>query len=198
MKKVYHELFPIPLLYVENFLNTKEIALAKNFVINNLDMCEDTDSIYNGISSYKLSDHFSVLDELQKQFSEWSFIKERLLENLLDFSNYSSIKFEKLQNSWFNIQQKFSILRRHNHVPGSNISGALYIDVSSNSSTITFYDNFNNKNSVFSNKSSKFSFQNYTFIPNEGDLIIFPSYLDHGSDDLNFYEKRTVISFNAA
>ena len=43
---------------------------------------------------------------------------------------------------------------------------------------------------------TEYSSQNVKFMPTVGDLILFPSWLEHGSDKKNQSKERIVLSFN--
>lgn len=99
-----------------------------------------------------------------------------------------------LINTWVNIQNKGSVLKYHTH-PNSEVSGALYINVGEDSGKLTFrnpnpYAHFQKyvANTQFSNISTWIK-------PNNGDLILFPSWLEHGSFDNNM-DGRICVSFN--
>jgi uncharacterized protein (TIGR02466 family) len=82
----------------------------------------------------------------------------------------------------------------------SILSAALYLNVDEDSSTI----NFENPNPHISyaydknlSRNSEYLFEYYCVIPEPGDLIIFPSWLKHGSMyKENKTVNRTCISFN--
>jgi uncharacterized protein (TIGR02466 family) len=81
--------------------------------------------------------------------------------------------------------------------PGSSISGVLYLKVDKNSSKIYFY-NPNPYNVILRKKQHNINNYEYMFFqPEIGDLILFPSWLKHGSDvDENMSEERIALSFN--
>ena len=118
---------------------------------------------------------------------------------LKEYSDQSKIKIEnKIIHSWFNIQYKESILKEHVH-PNSILSGGLYINIGEKASKLYFH----NPNPLISyiaknEPLNDYSCEEYYLNPKKGDLIIFPSWLKHGSNqEKNFYSDRTVISFNA-
>ena len=103
-----------------------------------------------------------------------------------------------ITESWFNIQQKGGYLVDHNH--GDNaVSIALYINVDDHSSNLTF-KNPNQLISYFWNSSNvqEVDYSEHVINPKNGDMYIFPSWLNHGSSNINETENRTVISANAS
>tara|TARA_E500000331_G_C17016165_1_gene608614 strand:- start:66 stop:635 length:570 start_codon:yes stop_codon:yes gene_type:complete len=93
-------------------------------------------------------------------------------------------------NSWFNIQSPGSRLKLHRH-SGSMVSGALFLKVDEKSSPLIFED---------PRDLATYNFQGYPFekfYPEPGDLVLFPSWLKHGSEEyINQSDERIVVSFN--
>ena len=181
------KVFPTLIKYVSNFLNEKELNKIIEITLNK-----------------KLSSHLSlkgkatsthglnsdVLSNIDKNIVEK--IKNKINEYAIDYG----VRKLKLDNSWINIQNKNSVLNKHSH-PDSIVSGALYLKVDKNSSKIYFYNP--NIYLTFVNvfKQTEFSCENYFFTPQIGDLILFPSWLMHGSnDEKNKSKERMVLSFN--
>ena len=116
-----------------------------------------------------------------------------------DYTNDLGIRPVNITNNWFNIQGEGSILQQHMHCR-SVLSAALYLNADTDSSTI----NFENPNPHISyayggdeTRNSEYLFEYYYLIPQPGDLIIFPSWLKHGSMyKENKTVNRTCISFN--
>ena len=148
-----------------------------------------------GSSSYNQSDN--LLDELN--------LTDTLNEYLSKYNEMCRASCEvRITNAWFNVQDKESSLNLHCH-PGSILSGALYINIDSDSSPICFenpntfaYFNHHPKTEGEDAGVSQFNLQYYYIKPKPADLIIFPSWLKHGSGDFdNNTTDRTVISFNS-
>jgi len=123
---------------------------------------------------------------------------ENIIEYYFDqYTTLTGIRPVKIDNSWFNIQNEGSVLQQHDH-PHSIVSMALYINTPENSNSIVF-ENPNNV-AAFTNEVLHFNELNwsrFTIDVKAGDLIMFPSWLRHGS----YYQKnksnnRTVISIN--
>ena len=104
----------------------------------------------------------------------------------------------EVANTWITFQYPHSKLTKHTH-PGSTISGVLYLKTDEKSSPIYFY----NPNVFTQFTSSLIPYSEYLnqsvkFIPKTGDLLIFPSWLGHGSDDEeNMSDERIILSFNS-
>jgi uncharacterized protein (TIGR02466 family) len=181
------KVFPTLIKYINNFLNEKELNKIIEITIDK-----------------KLSSHLSlkgkatsthglnsdVLFNIDKNIVEK--IKNKINEYAIDYG----VRKLKLDNSWINIQNKNSVLNKHSH-PDSIVSGALYLKVDKNSSKIYFYNPNTYLTFVNVFKQTEFSCENYFFTPQIGDLILFPSWLMHGSnDEKNKSKERMVLSFN--
>ena len=117
-------------------------------------------------------------------------------ENWINLSN-ALIKNIDINDCWFNVQQKGSQLIKHTH-PNATLSGALYINVDNNSSPIYFYNPVGFLDYTYIKEYTDYTFNWFKFNPNPGDLIIWPSWLSHGSNtNINETDDRIVISFNA-
>lgn len=181
------KVFPTLIKYVNSFLNKKECEEIINLTLNK-----------------KLSSHLSLKGEAKSTHglnsNILSNIKSNIVENINNKINEYAIDYGvrklKLDNSWVNIQNKNSILNKHSH-PDSIVSGALYLKVDKNSSKIYFYNPNTYLTFVNVLKQTEFSCENYYFTPQLGDLILFPSWLMHGSnDEKNNSIERIVLSFN--
>jgi uncharacterized protein (TIGR02466 family) len=101
----------------------------------------------------------------------------------------------QITNSWFNIMGKGQRVKAHRHEI-SVISGALYVEAAEGSVGLTFHSptapcrmaemllGSNDLNENF-----------HTVECKEGQLILFPSWLEH-STEINTSERRVVVSFN--
>ena len=123
-------------------------------------------------------------------------IRDRIKPYLDEYTSRADLSPVEIVYSWFNVQDIGSTLTQHDH-PGSEISAALYVNVDANSS----YNYFENPNSLSSfhnfGGNTEYSFQNYRIQPQIGDLIVFPSWLRHGSlNTRNNTKNRIVISLN--
>jgi uncharacterized protein (TIGR02466 family) len=101
----------------------------------------------------------------------------------------------QLSNNWFNIMEPGGVVHPHRH-EGSVISGAYYIRAPKGSSNLYFSSPLKplrmNEITQFSNPLNLAE----AHIPcNEDMLILFPSWLEHYTDE-NHNSERTVISFN--
>jgi len=141
-----------------------------------------------GKSTHKLND--SILSIIDKDISKK--INTKIEEYVFDYG----VRPLKIHNSWVNIQNKNSVLTKHSH-PDSIVSGVIYLKVDSKSSKTYFYSPNVYRTFVDFIKQTEYNIDNYFFTPRTGDLILFPSWLMHGSnEDKNNSAKRISFSFN--
>jgi len=176
------KLFPTLLQYTNNFLNLIE--------------CKE---IIKSISKRKLHEHLCLSGKARSTHKVNSSIitktlREKLNIKIKEYQIDYGVNELKIDNSWVNIQNKNSILKKHSH-PDSIISGVVYLKTDEKSSKIYFH-NFNPyRTFVDFKKDTEFNSENYFFKPQTGDLILFPSWLMHSSDK-NKSSSRIVLSFN--
>lgn len=173
------------------------IQCINNFIDDN-----ERIEILNSIKKLNYENHHLLVGNASSTFLGKNLrdaLKDKFIERLEDhintYADKTGIPPVNIFNIWANIQNKGSILRPHIH-PNSEISGALYLNVDSESSRLIFYNpNPHIKTHIYQ-KGTEFSFQDFWIKPKNGDLILFPGWLEHGSDE-NKSDERTVISFNA-
>jgi uncharacterized protein (TIGR02466 family) len=189
------DLFPILVQVTENFLTKSECELIlKNLDVNRLSQHNALIDNSQGGSSYNAS-LLGIQDlDLIDSFLD---IKSKLTDRLNHYSNTYGCNEFKISNSWINVQKPNSSLRGHVHA-ASLMSGALYLKVDKNSSSIVF-DNPNPFIEFIECKPGHeniYNFSYYFLKPNIGDLFLFPSWLKHGGLEVNKSEERIVLSFN--
>tara|TARA_R100001163_G_C4962830_1_gene125931 strand:+ start:62 stop:652 length:591 start_codon:yes stop_codon:yes gene_type:complete len=188
-KGVLHKLFPTCILEVQNFLTQQE--------------CKD---VLQKVKKDKknLKKHKSLKGDATTTYLEHNFLNKlnpsimsSLLEATKKYSDITGFEIDnKITGSWFNIQKKGSSLKKHNH-PLCVISGVIYIKFKDGS----FATHFFNPNPMLAftkiNKDTESTFDWFAFKPKEGTLLMFPSWLQHGSNfTKNKSNERIVISFN--
>ena len=149
------KVFPTLLQFTNNFLNTIE--------------CK---KIIKSISKNKLSEHLCLNGDAKSTHAINSNIltkpiKEKLQIKIDEYQIDYGVRKLKIDNSWVNIQNKNSVLKKHSH-PDSIVDFK---------------------------KETEFNSENYFFKPQTGDLILFPSWLMHSSDKNNS-SSRIALSFN--
>ena len=108
-------------------------------------------------------------------------------------------KKQKIQilNMWSIINYKDSSNERHIH-GNSFISAAYYIKAPKNSGNIVFYDprSAPTYSHPISTQSNNLNATSHSIEPQEGLLVMFPSYLQHSVETNKSDEERVVVSFN--
>ena len=103
----------------------------------------------------------------------------------------------KILNMWSVVNGKNTFNTKHNH-PNSYFSSAYYVKTNENSGHIKFFDPKEVK-TMYSpgiGKLNEFSTNIVRIKPEEGKLLLFPSYLHHSVEENVSDEDRIVISFN--
>ena len=181
------DLFPTTIKHVSNFINADEINKIL-ILINNLNINTHSAFLGEAVSSYKAKKN--------DNFFKGSFLEKKLNLIILEYCNDLGIKDCFIEQSWVNIQKPNSELLKHNHSP-SPISGGLYLKVDDKSNKI-FFHNPNPFIRIMNAIKSTYNNNSYSYIkPKNGDLILFPGWLEHSSNrELNQSQERIVLSFN--
>lgn len=172
-----------------NFLNKDEFEQLNNSIKQNQVYKEHNELIGDAVSSHNsenniLDNVVNIKNKIQKEVS--------ICSKIIGYDNLI------LTNSWSNIQRKGSILNYHCH-PNSMLSGALFLKVDGFSSRIYF----KNPNPIIYNldfrERNYDNFETFSIIPQPGLLLMWPSWLMHGSNsEINNSDERVVISFNTS
>jgi len=201
MKKLNYELFPTLVTKVEKFISEDQCTEIFNFLIGKKKELEHHDCLSGeGLSTYISGKRQNILKDISKEIKNCKNIVSNVENFIIDYAKETGYSSDKIfiTDSWFNVQNKNSKLFKHAHFK-SEISGGLYIKADENSSMLYFY---NPNPFVFFteiNNTTKYACKPQGFKPSSGDLVIFPSWLFHGSNNSkNQTVDRTVISFNTS
>ena len=103
----------------------------------------------------------------------------------------------KITNSWFNIQRPGSVLKHHVH-PESRVSAALCVQADEHSSKLYLENPNPFLNLIRPDRYTEATFELAKYMLSPGDLVLFPSWIKHGSGfETNESDLRVVISLNA-
>jgi len=184
-----YPIFPILITEIHNFITDDELKKIKKVINENVSLLKKHETFgKNAKSSHE--DNSRFIDLIP-------FIKPKISKAVEEYTNKCGFKTDhELVNSWFNIQKKDSVLAKHTH-PGAIISGALFIKADSKSSKLFFH----NPNPMIYFTSARartmYNFEWVYFNPKPKTLILFPAWLQHGSNGTcNKTIDRTVVSFN--
>ena len=114
----------------------------------------------------------------QNQFLDFhQDLEERIVKEM-------PLKNQRMAESWCTIQKENSTLKWHNH-PNSVLSGILYLKVDWNSSKLVFQNPTSMQGEVTEIQ------------PSPGMLLMWPSFLMHGSGNtINKSKERIILGFN--
>jgi uncharacterized protein (TIGR02466 family) len=192
MNKEYVEIFPTLIMHLDSFLSQEECDKIMSIV--DVSKCKAHEALIGDSGSYYsdgIINNSKFLNEIDLSIN----INNRIASVVDEYSREVGYSELRITNSWYNIQRKNSTLAFHSH-PESVVSGALYIKTDSDSSMLNFQNPNNHIGFSKYKHVTKYSSEYYNFIPSNGKLILFPSWLKHGSYHRNMSDERVVISFN--
>ena len=148
-------------------------------------------SNFNGWHSHD----FNLSEDSPKDFTQ--SIKPNINQALKDM-NWDLEKQEvKITSMWAIINEHGAFNQRHHH-GNSDLSAAYYVTAKENCGDIVFYDP--RPAPVYRHPIAKspniLNASVNSVQPEEGLLVLFPSYLEHSVNPNNSSSKRIVISFN--
>jgi uncharacterized protein (TIGR02466 family) len=134
--------------------------------------------------------------------NEESFLdfKNYILNNAFQSLTHYNRKFS-LGDMWINVNKKGNYNTSHCH-PGSDLSGIFWVKTSENCGCLTFQNphnfvEFGLTGTIDPNLKQKYNcIEGFTFMPQEGTLVLFPSHLDHRVEQNESDEDRISIAFN--
>lgn len=185
---VVHNIFPMAVMEFKLPIDTVRLTTELETYNSNLrphsSLDGDATSIYDPALNLLLEPQFNTLKlEIDKRIKE--------LSTLIGYVDDLMIV-----NSWFSIMNKGSKLRSHAH-KGSIISGAYYPKCPDGSVGLTFTNPLElYKMCELYDKDTEYNANECTFPVREGHLLLWPSWLQHGTTNINNTNERHVISFN--
>lgn len=208
-KKEDWKIFPLLVCRYPDFLNQNQIDDIRNFILLQTDSKPHGALEGNSLSTHNtchmLDDDgvlvyqtVNFLEKMQRQLSSCSSIVDDINYCINETGKEYALDELKITNSWFNIQNEESILHTHIH-PMSILSGAIFINADENSTKLQF-ENLNRQVHYFRNNdhlNTEYTYTHFYFDPIPGTMIIFPSWLPHGSIYKNKSKNRITISFNS-
>ena len=183
-------LFPTLVRKISNFLTNVECEE----IVSKIDLSKFQN--HKALRGSSVSNHHIKKTETLDEIENYLKIKDRLQSEVDTYNSISGMRKAGIFNSWINIQYKGSELLKHTH-PQCAVSGAVYLKVDSNSSKLFFYNPNPYIAITEADDYTPYTFDHIWITPNIGDLVLFPSWLTHGSNGINNSEERIVLSFNA-
>ena len=137
------------------------------------------------ISKHLQDFHKQILDKNDFQLSSEYLEEEKqsILNKLEEYKNKTPFKGRpKIIDSWMVKYEKNNLSKIHHH-PREGISGCYYYKTTNSPGNGDFYFQDSWKN-------------NHTIVPKEGQLILFPSWLNHGVTINKTDKTRMCLAFN--
>ena len=194
-EKIIHKLFPTPVFQfkVKNYEDLNKELLKYIYELKENDQ--------EGIKRSNVNGWHSKNFKIEKGNTPYNFIKSihgYVKEVIVDGFGWKYIP-EKvgITEIWAIINKKKTFNQSHNH-PNSYLSAAYYVKAPTNCGDIHFYDS--NEVKKFykppTDNLTELSTTGFAIKPEEGNLLVFPSYMYHDVGSSLADEDRIVISFN--
>jgi len=195
MEKKAWQLFSTPVVHYKGALSSQQLETILNH-------CLQASSGPHGALSGKAASSFAptarLIEELEHMHPILLGLKSGITNLVQDYAQGLGFKSVLITNSWFNFQGPGSLLRHHVH-PESKVSAAICIHSDSLSSKL-FLENPNQLlNLIQPDEPTEYTLEFAKFRLEPGDLLLFPSWIKHGSGfEPNMSERRVMISLNAS
>ena len=182
---------PIWVSKIDNYENLNVDMLSYITGLKNKDSKGLVKSNFNGWHSK----NFNLKDNIPDKFI--TSIGKNINTALNDMGWDLESQFIKITNMWSIINEEGAFNQKHHH-SNSDISAAYYVSAHDECGDIVFYDPRPAR--VYKNPISKSPNKLNATInsvkPENGLLVLFPSYLEHSVNPNLSNKKRVVISFN--
>lgn len=203
MEKI--DLFVNSIYKFDNFIDDNLRIKFLEFIKSKIDLFDKhTAFTGNSISSHYKQNRYKkfeggnrIFDLFEQNIPEVSDFNLKFNTTLNQVGKELGFNQVELHNSWANIQYPGDAIRKHSH-NFAKISGVLYLNTDEKSSKLYFY----NPNLLVVNHEYDFlnnsNFEYYSIVPKNNQLILFPGWLQHGTDyERNESNERISLSFNA-
>ena len=196
-EKIIHKLFASPVFQfkIENYENLNKQLSDYIYDLKKNDA--------EGVQRSNVNGWHSKNFKIEKDNTPYNFVKAihgHIKEVIVEGFGWKYVP-EKVGMSeiWAIINKKGTFNKSHNH-PGSYLSAAYYVKAPKDCGNIHFYDPNEIKkfNSPAIENLTELSTSGFSIKPEEGNLLIFPSYLYHDVGKNLSDEDRIVISFNVS
>ena len=194
MEKQTLKLFPTPVNYYREVLALDQLEAIYQH-------CVQADAGQHGAFVGDVKSSFGktsrLIEDLEARYQILKGLRNGLADLLKDYAAELGFENVDITNSWFNIQRPGSVLKHHVH-PEARVSGALCIQADEKSSKL-FLENPNPfLNLIRPDRYTEATFEFAKFKLMPGDLVLFPSWIKHGSGfEANESQARVVVSINA-
>jgi uncharacterized protein (TIGR02466 family) len=194
MEKQVRKLFPTVVHYYRDVLSPPQLQSILEYCLA-VDATAHEAFVGSAVSSHRRG--AALLDDLEARCPPVRGLKAGLTRLVSGYAEELGFDSVRISNSWFNIQRPGSVLKHHVH-PDSRVSAALCIQSDERSSKL-FLENPNPfLNLIRPDRYTESTFELVKYQLAPGDLVLFPSWIKHGSGfEANESDLRVVISLNA-
>lgn len=190
----FYNLFSIPILRIPT-TDVDFYHKIQNEIKNAIQIIYSTNDFSN--TSFYANKKSGVKDYIFLEKYNCSNLEKKIKTGVKSYIDELKLTYNGefiISNSWLNIHHTDDNHPKHNH-PGHTISGVYYFRVNEEQGGICF----TNPNTIIT--FGQFP-QGYaspmttTIIPDDGDLILFPSWLEHATVKNSSVEDRISVAFN--
>ncbi|MCH1416803.1 MAG: TIGR02466 family protein [Gammaproteobacteria bacterium] len=197
MKSDVYMLFPTPVIRVPATIeNYDTVQIEVKNAIDTITKSGDTSTVtYNHKSKKETPMGEKTYNFIEKY--DCKNLKLRINEAIQEYFDnigWQGGKETVIKNSWINLADTDEENTQHSH-PGYSISGTYYFRISEEQGPIAFY---NPNNIVYACEfpQSPVSPQTINVVPDDGDILLFPSWLNHSVRKNKSQEQRVSVAFN--
>lgn len=145
------------------------------------------------------SGNFSTRNTQVLELPEFAVLKQDLEHKVLEYFTEVYDPQDSVEPnivlSWLNYTKQDGFHHKHNH-PNSLISGVFYVNANPAFDKINFYDSRYEPIEIVAKNYNKFNSRVWHVPVQTGDLILFPSYLEHGVEFVKHNMLRISLAFN--
>ena len=159
-----------------------------------LEFVKSQEFVYHG-NGYMTHENFLECPEMQ---SVNNYITQKVKEYLYDDCGISEEIIPELVTSWVNLHKKGDWSHQHSHY-NSVVSGVWYLSTTPESGDFIIHpDNklFGNLLDLPKRVYNEFNVDQYAFLPQNGDMLLFPSTMKHSVRVNNCDNERLSLAFN--
>jgi uncharacterized protein (TIGR02466 family) len=183
--------FPTPVYFVDASLDVKQ-AIIKEYM-------QKEHAINKQLTTDAWGDSITTsYNESTNLIEEHNLVtlKKHIIDNVIEFAKHLVTKQTKLtlDGSWVNYFKPGQFEERHQHYP-SFISGVYYLKTNGADGDLRFYAP-STAMSVMNDKNRFLAFKTANYSPQEGRLILFPSWVEHSVGMNKTQDTRVSIAFN--
>ena len=195
MTKVNHGIYPVFQTYLGFYKNDTIASGLKNYILS-----KEVFGIESGVAhDFKhnlLESRFDLFERNNQTIRDATIYFASCIKQTVNNVNQEDIDYEiSFKESWYHICKMNSVHECHTH-PGCSWCGIFYVQSGNQESGKTLF--LNPIDPIYNDSGSKYLLANSSIVvtPEDGTLIIFPSYLRHYQSLYKGTQDRIVVAFN--